>query len=176
MQSVCWFGVINQWPPVLFEQFWNCPFFILAISKFSKMHSGNLSQIAFLNMWLLIQINRIRTCDMKWTTLKVHTDEMMKLDSDEWICDNWLRRGGTIYSYFTKVNNWKLFHPCDVISYNVTNFFNYTSKWKEYYNCSYAKNLWLYPDRIYDSKNSLQQHILCTSFMEILTKLLDLTL
>ena len=122
MQSVCWFGVINQWPPVLFEQFWNCPFFILAISKFSKMHSGNLSQIAFLNMWLLIQISRIRTCDMKWTTLKVHTDEMMKLDSDKWICDNWLRRGGTIYSYFTKGNNWKLFHPCDVISYNVTNF------------------------------------------------------
>ena len=39
-----------------FWKFWSCPCFTRAISKFSKMHSGSLSQIAFTNMWLLVLI------------------------------------------------------------------------------------------------------------------------
>ena len=39
-----------------FYKFWNWSRFTRAISKFSKMHSGNLSQIALPNMQLLVQI------------------------------------------------------------------------------------------------------------------------
>ena len=35
-----------------FWKFWNWPRFTLAISNFSKMHSGNLSHIVLPNMWL----------------------------------------------------------------------------------------------------------------------------
>ena len=37
-------------------KFWNCPRFNRVISKFSKMHSGNLYQISLPNLWLLLQI------------------------------------------------------------------------------------------------------------------------
>ena len=38
-----------------FGKFWNYPHFTREISKSSKMHSGNLSQIALSNTWLLVQ-------------------------------------------------------------------------------------------------------------------------
>ena len=40
-----------------FWKFWNCPRFTRAISKFSKTHLGNLSQIALPNMWLPVLID-----------------------------------------------------------------------------------------------------------------------
>ena len=39
-----------------FWKFWNCPCFKRAISKFSKMHACNLSQISLPNMRLLVLI------------------------------------------------------------------------------------------------------------------------
>ena len=48
------FGISH---PCDFRMFWNCPVFTSAVSKFSKMHLGNLSQIALLNMWLLVLID-----------------------------------------------------------------------------------------------------------------------
>ena len=43
---------INQ--PGDFWKYWNCPRFTRAISKFSKIHLGNLSKITLPNMWLLV--------------------------------------------------------------------------------------------------------------------------
>ena len=40
-----------------FWKFWNCTRFTRAVSEFSKMHLGNLSQIALPNMWLLALID-----------------------------------------------------------------------------------------------------------------------
>ena len=54
--------------PLDFWKFWNCPRFIRAISRFSKMHLGNLSQIALPNMLLLL-LTFIECCDytsMTW--------------------------------------------------------------------------------------------------------------
>ena len=42
---------------------------------------------------------------------------MMKLDSDKFHCNN-RRHSGKI----TNESNWKLFHPCDVIQCNITNY------------------------------------------------------
>ena len=39
-----------------FWKIWKFPRFARAISKFSKMHTGNLSQIPRPSMWLLVQI------------------------------------------------------------------------------------------------------------------------
>ena len=47
------FGIIC---PLGFWKFWNCPHFTRAILKFSKRHSGNLSQIALPKIWLLVLI------------------------------------------------------------------------------------------------------------------------
>ena len=47
------FGIIC---PLGFWKCWNCPHFTRAILKFSKKHSGNLSQIALPKMWLLALI------------------------------------------------------------------------------------------------------------------------
>ena len=43
-----------------FWNFWNCPLFTLAISKFSKMHLGNLSQTALPNMRLLVPTDLVK--------------------------------------------------------------------------------------------------------------------
>ena len=42
-----------------FWKFWDYPRFTWVISKFSQMHSCNLSQIALSNMWLLVQIRYV---------------------------------------------------------------------------------------------------------------------
>ena len=47
------FGIIC---PLGFWKFGNCPHFTRAILKFSKKHSGNLSQIALPKIWLLVLI------------------------------------------------------------------------------------------------------------------------
>ena len=54
------FGSGNFWANHLrnFWKIWNCPPFTREISKFSKMHSGNLSQIFLPNMWLLVPIGK----------------------------------------------------------------------------------------------------------------------
>ena len=52
LRAIFW---INQ--PRDFWKLWNYPRFTGAISKFSKMHSDNLSQIALSTMWLLVLIS-----------------------------------------------------------------------------------------------------------------------
>ena len=47
------FGIIH---PLGSWKFWNCRHFTWAILKFSKKHSGNLSQIALPKIWLLVLI------------------------------------------------------------------------------------------------------------------------
>ena len=51
------FGIIH---PQDLWKIWNCLRFTRAVPKFSKMHSGNLSQAAFPNMWLLVLIYNVK--------------------------------------------------------------------------------------------------------------------
>ena len=73
-----------------FWKFWNCPCFTWVISKFSKMHSGNLSQIAFPNMWLLVRIlDPWNTCfNNKKNWIMTHERDCHELISD-WIKLKW---------------------------------------------------------------------------------------
>ena len=50
--------ILGIYHPRDFWKFWNCTRFTGAISKFSKMHSADLSKIALQNIWLLLNINR----------------------------------------------------------------------------------------------------------------------